>query len=127
MVKNNNPGPDNADISFDETDFIDIDNSDYQGIFDNDSVEVKSVISGMKMFNDIPLDISLEVASTEITLGELSTAKVGDVIALDKAVSEPLDVKVNGVLFARAEVVMVDGKYGLKFVNDKLSKNTKNE
>lgn len=72
---------------------------------------------GMSMFRDVPLTVTLEVASTEVTLGELSDAQAGDVLPLDKAVGEPLDVKVNGVLFAKAEVVMVNGKYGLKFVS----------
>ncbi|WP_397471958.1 FliM/FliN family flagellar motor switch protein [Rheinheimera sp.] len=71
---------------------------------------------GLSMFRDVPLTVTLEVASAEVTLGELSRASVGDVLPLDKAVGEALDVKVNGVLFAKAEVVMVDGKYGLKFV-----------
>lgn len=76
-------------------------------------------VDGLSMFRDVPLTVTLEVASTEVTLGELSRAGVGDVLQLDKAVGEALDVKVNGVLFAKAEVVMVDGKYGLKFVNRK--------
>jgi flagellar motor switch protein FliN/FliY len=73
--------------------------------------------AGMAKFMDVPLTVTLEVASCEVTLGELANARAGDVLPLDKAVGEPLDVKVNGVLFAKAEVVMVNGKYGLKFVS----------
>ncbi|MFC4653829.1 MULTISPECIES: FliM/FliN family flagellar motor switch protein [Rheinheimera] len=79
---------------------------------------------GMSMFRDVPLTVTLEVASTEVTLGELSDAEAGDVLPLDKAVGEPLDVKVNGVLFAKAEVVMVNGKYGLKFVSTRREQKT---
>lgn len=71
----------------------------------------------MGRFMDVPLTVTLEVSSAEVTLGELSKAQAGDVLALEKTVGEPLDVKVNGVLFAKAEVVMVNGKYGLKFVS----------
>lgn len=77
--------------------------------------------SDMSMFRDVPLTVTLEVASTEVTLGELSQATVGDVLPLEKAIGEPLDVKVNGILFAKAEVVMVDGKYGLKFISGRLN------
>ncbi len=73
--------------------------------------------SGISRFMDVPLTVTLEVSSAEVTLGELSKAQAGDVLALEKTVGEPLDVKVNGVLFAKAEVVMVNGKYGLKFVS----------
>ncbi len=62
------------------------------------------------------------IASTEITLGELSQAKEGDVLKLDKVAGEALDVKVNGVFFAKAEVVMVEGQYGLKFAQTDTAK-----
>ena len=74
--------------------------------------------SDMSLFEDVPLTVTLEVANTEITLGELSQAKHGDVLRLDKEAGQPLDVKVNGVYFAKAQVVMVEGQYGLKFIND---------
>lgn len=77
--------------------------------------------SNMSFFQDVPLLVTLEVASTEITLGELSEAKDGDVLRLDKVAGEPLDVKVNGVFFAKAEVVMAEGQYGLKFLKEDAS------
>ncbi|MCQ8877495.1 FliM/FliN family flagellar motor switch protein [Pseudoalteromonas shioyasakiensis] len=74
--------------------------------------------SEMTLFEGVPLTVTLEVANTEITLGELSQAKHGDVLRLDKEAGQPLDVKVNGVYFAKAEVVMVEGQYGLKFISE---------
>ena len=82
-----------------------------------DAVEEKSPNPSLDMFKGVPMTVSLEVASAEVPLGELSVARTGDVIPLEKAVDEPLDVKVNGMPFAKAEVVMVDGKYALKFVS----------
>lgn len=72
---------------------------------------------GLDMFNNVPMTVTLEVASAEVLLGELSSAVAGDVIPLEKEANEPLDVKVNGVPFAKAEVVMIEGKYALKFVS----------
>ncbi|GAB0110491.1 FliM/FliN family flagellar motor switch protein [Pseudoalteromonas distincta] len=90
-----------------------------------DDLEGKSAAKGnaenMSFFQDVPLLVTLEVASTEITLGELSQAKDGDVLRLDKVAGEPLDVKVNGVYFAKAEVVMAEGQYGLKFIKEDAS------
>ncbi|WP_404338638.1 FliM/FliN family flagellar motor switch protein [Pseudoalteromonas mariniglutinosa] len=87
---------------------------------DNDAA-ASNQQDNMALFEDVPLTITLEVANTEITLGELSQAKHGDVLRLDKEAGQPLDVKVNGVYFAKAEVVMVDGQYGLKFINQESS------
>jgi flagellar motor switch protein FliN/FliY len=86
-------------------------------LFGEEKADKATAAIGMDMFRDVPLTVTLEVSSTEVTLGELSGAEAGDVLPLDKPVGEPLDVKVNGVLFAKAEVVMVNGKYGLKFVS----------
>lgn len=92
-----------------------LDMMDMDEVFTPDAAAAAPV-DGLAMFRDVPLTVTLEVASAEITLGELSRASVGDVLPLNKAVGEALDVKVNGVLFAKAEVVMVEGKYGLKFL-----------
>ncbi|MDN5513767.1 MAG: FliM/FliN family flagellar motor switch protein, partial [Pseudomonas sp.] len=61
----------------------------------------------LSFFGKIPVSVTLEVASTEITLKELMDVDAGSVIALDKLAGEPLDVKVNGALFAKAEVVVM--------------------
>ncbi|MCH1929362.1 FliM/FliN family flagellar motor switch protein [Shewanella sp. A25] len=71
---------------------------------------------GMGFFSEVPLTVTLEVASAQLTLGELSKVRDGDVLPLDKMAGEPLDVMVNGVAFAKAEVVIVDGRYGIRFL-----------
>lgn len=70
----------------------------------------------LSFFGKIPVAVTLEVASTEISLKELMEVDSGSVIALDKLAGEPLDVKVNGTLFAKAEVVVMNGNYGLRIV-----------
>lgn len=70
----------------------------------------------LSFFGKIPVNVTLEVASTEIPLKELMDVDTNSVIALDKLAGDPLDVKVNGALFAKAEVVVVNGNYGLRIV-----------
>lgn len=70
----------------------------------------------LSFFGKIPVKVTLEVASTEIPLKDLMDVNASSVIALDKIAGEPLDVKVNGALFAKAEVVVVNGNYGLRIV-----------
>ena len=67
-------------------------------------------------FGKIPVNVTLEVASAEISLQELMECDTSSVIVLDKVAGEPLDVKVNGTLFAKAEVVVMNGSYGLRIV-----------
>ena len=68
-------------------------------------------------FRQIPVTVTLEVASTDIALGELLTVGPNSVIELDKLNGEPLDVKVNGRLLGHAEVVVINDKYGLRLTD----------
>lgn len=70
----------------------------------------------LSFFGKIPVNVTLEVASTEIPLKDLMDVDTSSVIMLDKLAGEPLDVKVNGTLFAKAEVVVMNGNYGLRIL-----------
>ncbi|MET1076680.1 MAG: flagellar motor switch protein FliN [Pseudomonas sp.] len=68
----------------------------------------------LTFFGKLPVHVTLEVASTEVALKDLMEIDTNSVIMLDKLAGEPLDVKVNGALFAKAEVVVLNGNYGLR-------------
>lgn len=68
----------------------------------------------LSFFGKLPVNVTLEVASTEVALKDLMEIDTNSVIMLDKLAGEPLDVKVNGALFAKAEVVVMNGNYGLR-------------
>jgi flagellar motor switch protein FliN/FliY len=70
----------------------------------------------MSLFSRIPVTMTLEVASVEISLAELMSISGDSVIELDKMAGEPLDIKVNGILFGKAEVVVLNDKYGLRII-----------
>lgn len=70
----------------------------------------------LSFFGKIPVQVTLEVASVQLQLQDLMEVDASSVIALDKLAGEPLDVKVNGALFAKAEVVVVNGSYGLRIL-----------
>lgn len=66
---------------------------------------------------DIPVDVSLRVGSTEITIRELVSLVEGSVVALDTDAGEPMDVLVNGKLIARGEIVVVDNRFGVRLTD----------
>ncbi|EIB5714880.1 FliM/FliN family flagellar motor switch protein [Escherichia coli] len=67
----------------------------------------------MTLLKRIPVTLTLEVSSVEIMLADL--LNIDDtVIELDKLAGEPLDIKVNNILLGKAEVVVVNEKYGLR-------------
>ena len=64
----------------------------------------------------IPVTLTLEVGSAEISLADLINIDQGSVLELDKLAGEPLDIKVNGSVIGRAEVVVAGENYGLRVV-----------
>lgn len=66
---------------------------------------------------DIPVDVSLRVGSTDISIRDLVTLVEGSVIALDQGAGEPMDVLVNGTLIAHGEIVVVDEQYGVRLTD----------
>lgn len=63
---------------------------------------------------DVDIPISVEVGRAQMTLDEVLNLVPGSVVALDKKAEEPVDLRVNGKLVARGEVVLVDDSYGLR-------------
>ncbi len=63
---------------------------------------------------DVQIPVSVEVGATQMPLDEILKLVPGSIITLDKKAEEPVDLRVNGKLVARGEVVMVDDTYGLR-------------
>ena len=69
---------------------------------------------------DFPLKISVRLGDVTKSLQELRQIGPGQVFELDRFVSDPVDVFVNGKLIARGEVVVVDENFGIR-INQILS------
>lgn len=68
--------------------------------------------------NDALLDIELEAriqfGAREMVLAELLELSSGDVLELDRLVSDPVDLLVGDRIVARGEVLVVGGNFGLQ-------------
>ncbi len=71
----------------------------------------------LKKFLDLPLLIEVVVGSTTLTLGEVLNLGPGSVVELDNLVEEPVDIKVNGKLVAKGEIVVVEERFGVKITD----------
>jgi flagellar motor switch protein FliN/FliY len=54
------------------------------------------------------------VGEVELTVGELLAARENEVIALDTAIDEPVELRLNGSVVARGQLVAIDGKFGFR-------------
>ena len=75
------------------------------------------VAPNLDVIMDIPVNISMEVGTIEISIRNLLQLNQGSVIELDRLAGEPLDVLVNGTLIAHGEVVVVNEKFGIRMTD----------
>jgi flagellar motor switch protein FliN/FliY len=69
------------------------------------------------VLRNVPMTVQVEVGRIVMTLGEiLDELEVGTSIRLDRHAGDPVEVYVNGTLFARAEVVVVQDQIGAKII-----------
>lgn len=84
------------------------------------SADAETLVTGMRFSSVIESEnrssrrVTSVSASVEIMLADLLNIDDDTVIELDKLAGEPLDIKVNNILLGKAEVVVVNEKYGLR-------------
>jgi flagellar motor switch protein FliN/FliY len=76
--------------------------------------EKKDGKNDIDLILDIPLELTVELGRTRMLVNNLLQLGQGSIIDLDKAAGETLDIRVNGKLVARGEVVVVEEKYGIR-------------
>ncbi|MFA9461498.1 flagellar motor switch protein FliN [Thiohalorhabdus methylotrophus] len=68
----------------------------------------------LEMLLDLPLELSVELGRTRMSLQELLKLDKGSVIRLGRTEGEPLEIQVNGRTVARGEVVVVNDRLGVR-------------
>lgn len=69
----------------------------------------------MDALHDVELNVEVILGRARMTLRDLLAAKPRTTIELDRPVRSPVDVMVNGTLFARGEMVVVgDSEIGVQ-------------
>lgn len=62
---------------------------------------------------DVPVQVSVVLGSTTMSLSSILKLGRGAVIELDRTVGEPIDIYVNNKIVAKGEIVIVDDKIGV--------------
>ena len=63
---------------------------------------------------NVHVDVTVELARKEITLGEARRLEKGDVIAFNKLAGEAFEILLNGRLFAEGEIVVVTDRMAIR-------------
>lgn len=90
-----------------------VSNVDYQELEDDKSAS-DALGTRFDLVKNVKVGLSVYVGECELSVSELFDLKDGSVISLDKDVGAPVDVKYDGKVIARGELVAVDDNFGVK-------------
>lgn len=68
----------------------------------------------MDLIMNVPLSVSVEIGKTKKKIRDIMEFCQGTVIELEKQAGAPVDIVVNGQLFARGDVVVIDDNFGVR-------------
>lgn len=69
---------------------------------------------GLSILADVNLEVTAELGRTSVSVNNLLNLEPGAVLELNNPAGSPVDLFVNGTLFARAEVVVVNDTYAVR-------------
>lgn len=84
---------------------------------DSPAVNGAKSASNLSMVMDIPVNLSLELGHTRMSVRDLLQLTQGSVVKLDRPGGDPLDILVNGCLVARGEVVVINERFGVRITD----------
>ncbi|MEM6749887.1 MAG: flagellar motor switch protein FliN [Planctomycetota bacterium] len=66
------------------------------------------------LLGDVDLEVTIELGRTEMFVEDVLRLASGSVVELDKLAGDPVDVKVNGRLVARGEVLVLNDNFCIR-------------
>ena len=69
---------------------------------------------GFDLLLDVELEATLRFGCRELPLSEILELGPGDVVELDRHVTDPVDLIVADKIVAKGEVVLINGNFGLR-------------
>ncbi|MCW7540866.1 FliM/FliN family flagellar motor switch protein [Aquabacterium sp. A7-Y] len=71
----------------------------------------------MPFLNSVKVTVSVRLGEAEASVGHLLGMKHGEVLALDRAIDQPVDVMVDGHVVARGTLVAVGEHFGVRLTD----------
>ena len=63
---------------------------------------------------DVSVCVTAELGRVTMSIGDILKMGIGSVVGLNRTVAEPVDLLVQGVPFARGEVVVIDDRFAIR-------------
>src|SRR5207302_743315 len=79
-----------------------------------ESVRTATEAGSLNHLLDVAVCVTAELGRVTMSIGEILKLGLGSVVGLDRSVSEPVDLLVQGVPFARGEVVVIEDRFAIR-------------
>jgi flagellar motor switch protein FliN len=73
-----------------------------------------AAVSSLDRLLDVNVVVTAELGRVSLSIGDVLKLSAGAVLQLDRMVSEPVDLMVQGKRLARGEVVVVDDRFAIR-------------
>ena len=101
-----------------ETNRVSVKAMQYQSFDDQDAArgtyERGEYGDSLGLILDVPLQVTVELGQCKKSIKDILNLNMGSVVVLNRMAGEMVDIMVNGKLFARGEVVVIDDNYGVR-------------
>ena len=66
------------------------------------------------LIEHVEVEVEVLLGEARITVAELSALAIGDVLPVDRSIADAADIRVNGRLIARGEIVTVGDRFAVR-------------
>ena len=77
-------------------------------------VHTATATGSLNQLLDVAVCVTAELGRVTMSIGDILKLGLGSVVEMDRSVSEPVDLLVQGVPFARGEVVVVEDRFAIR-------------
>ncbi|NLI69841.1 MAG: flagellar motor switch phosphatase FliY [Firmicutes bacterium] len=81
------------------------------------TLTLKERMQKLEMVKDIPIELTVVLGKNVLPMGDLFSVGKGSLVPLRRYAKEPVDVLVNDQMVAKGEIVVVDGKLGVRITS----------
>ncbi len=75
-----------------------------------------SLARGLGFLQDFPVEVVVVLGRAKMTIRELASLTAEDVVELDRAAGDPVELVVGGKVIARGEMIVVKDRVALKIL-----------
>jgi len=86
---------------------------------DSSLSEMPMFTNNIELVKNVKVKLSVMLGGSELTVDELFNLKSGSIVKLDKLLSAPISVQLEGNIIAKGTLVAVDDNFGIKITDIK--------